>query len=88
MTQWRPNQRMLAAAQKWRDFADTRRDHYLDIYRSGRWSALYTEEQFILLMRDVLAGADRWADIAPRPALPAPPRQDPLPRVGRRRTAA
>ena len=73
-----PNQRLLVAARKWRDFAEMRRDHYLDLYRSGRWSEFYTEAQFILLMRDVLDGADRWSNLAPRNGSTMPPAREPL----------
>jgi hypothetical protein len=87
MTQWRSQQRLNAVAQKWRNFAELRREHYLELYRSGRWSEFYTEAQFILLVRDVLSGVDRWADVAPRNALPAPPRREVRPHFGPRRAA-
>jgi hypothetical protein len=55
--------------------AEFRRTYYLDLYSSGRWSKTYTEAQFILLMREVLAPADAWAEIVPRTAAPADPSQ-------------
>jgi uncharacterized repeat protein (TIGR03809 family) len=65
--------RMLPAARswerivlKWRDIAERRRDHHLDLYKSGRWKHYYTDEEFLIEMRQAVAIADRWAVIAPR----------------------
>ena len=74
--------RMLPAARKWervalkwRNIAEQRRDHHLDLYKSGRWKHYYTDEEFLVEMRQAVAIAERWALIAPRPeereALPA-----------------
>ena len=54
-------------ALKWRDLAEQRRDHHLDLYKSGRWKHYYTAEEFLVEMRQAVAIADRWAMIAPRP---------------------
>ena len=67
--------RMLPAARnwerialKWRNIAEQRRDHHLDLYKSGRWQHYYTDEEFLVEMCQAVAIADRWAKIAPRPA--------------------
>jgi uncharacterized repeat protein (TIGR03809 family) len=52
-------------ALKWRNLAEQRRDHYFELYRSGRWKHYYTEEQFLTEMRKAVALAQRWAVIAP-----------------------
>ena len=52
-------------ALKWRSLAEQRRDHYFDLYRSGRWKHYYTEDQFLAEMRKAIALADRWVEIAP-----------------------
>jgi len=52
--------------QKWRDLAERRRAHFVDLYQSGRWKHYYTEEQFHACMREVVAAAEAWARIAPR----------------------
>ena len=57
-------------AQKWSDFAERRRAYFIELYRSGRWKHYYNEEQFIARMRDVVRGAEIWADLAG--AKPAP----------------
>jgi uncharacterized repeat protein (TIGR03809 family) len=67
--------RMLPAARnwerialKWRNIAEQRRDHHLDLYRSGRWKHYYSNDEFLIEMRQAVAIADRWAVIAPLPA--------------------
>jgi uncharacterized repeat protein (TIGR03809 family) len=66
--------RMLPAARnwerialRWRNIAEQRRDHHLDLYKSGRWKHYYTDEEFLVEMRQAVAIAERWAAIAPRP---------------------
>ena len=61
--------RMLPAARnwerialKWRNIAERRRDHHLDLYKSERWKHYYTDEEFLIEMRRAVAIADRWAD--------------------------
>ena len=58
---------MDQAALKWRDLAERRRAHFVDLYKSGRWKHYYTDEQFVVRMREAIAAANRWAEIAPRP---------------------
>ena len=52
-------------ALKWRNLAEQRRDHHFELYRSGRWKHYYTEEQFLDEMRQAVALAERWVEIAP-----------------------
>jgi uncharacterized repeat protein (TIGR03809 family) len=54
-------------ALRWRNLAEQRRDHHLDLYKSGRWHHYYTDEEFIIEMRNAVVIADRWAKIAPWP---------------------
>jgi uncharacterized repeat protein (TIGR03809 family) len=54
-------------ALKWRSIAEQRRDHHLDLYKSGRWQHYYTDEEFLVEMRQAVAIAERWAKIAPLP---------------------
>jgi uncharacterized repeat protein (TIGR03809 family) len=55
-------------AQKWRDLAERRRLHFVELYRSGRWKHYYTEEQFLARMREVMHAADAWAQLARPPS--------------------
>ncbi len=52
--------------QKWRDLAERRRAHFVELYETGRWRHYYTEEQFLACMREVIEAAEVWAKIAPR----------------------
>jgi uncharacterized repeat protein (TIGR03809 family) len=65
----RPVHPLDQLAQKWRDLADRRREHFVELYRSGRWRRYYTEEQFLAQMREVVRAAEAWALLAdPREA--------------------
>ncbi len=59
--------RLHAVALRWRSIAERRRDHHLDLYKSGRWRRYYTDQAFLEAMRDANAMAERWATIAPWP---------------------
>jgi uncharacterized repeat protein (TIGR03809 family) len=58
---------MDQAALKWRDLAERRRAHFIDLYQTGRWRHYYTDEQFLASMQEAINIANRWAQIAPRP---------------------
>ena len=58
---------MQPAALKWRELAERRRAHLIDLFRSGRWKHYYTKDEFSAQLRDAIDIADRWAKIAPRP---------------------
>ena len=51
---------------KWRDLAERRHAHYLELYKSGRWKRYYTEEEFRTELSAAIELAQRWAAIAPR----------------------
>jgi uncharacterized repeat protein (TIGR03809 family) len=59
-------------AQKWRDIAERRREHFIRLYDSGRWKLYYTEEEFLARVREAVALVNRWAAIAE----PAQPKDD------------
>ena len=63
---FRPRVNWERIALKWRDIAERRRDHHLDLYKSGRWKHYYTDEEFLDRDAQAVAIADRWAVIAPR----------------------
>ena len=68
-------------AQKWRQLAERRRAHFVELFHSGRWKHYYTEERFLLSMREAIRATERWALIAPPSAEveKAPPAEDALP---------
>lgn len=82
-----PAHALDAAAQKWRDLAERRRAHFLELYTSGRWKRYYNEEQFLYRMREAIRVAQRWAEIAP-PMDEGALAQDQSCAEGPRRTAA
>jgi hypothetical protein len=62
---------------QWRKLAEQRRDHHLDLYKSGRWKHYYKAEDFLIEMGKAVAMADRWAVIAPLPGeREAPPKNE------------
>ena len=66
---------------KWRDLAERRHAHYLDLYKTGRWKRYYTEEQFRAELSAAIELAQRWAAIAPRPEERLPTVIEPLVKV-------
>jgi len=60
---------MAPAALKWRDLAERRRAHFVELYQTGCWRHYYSEDRFTFEMRQAIALAERWAKIAPRPEI-------------------
>lgn len=67
MPTWHALRQFDQIAQKWRDLAERRRAYYVELYRSGRWKHYYSEEHFVVVMRDVMAVTERWEALAPKP---------------------
>ena len=59
-------QTSIEAVRKWHALAERRRRHYVELYRSERWRRYFTEEAFLLRMRDVIQNAENWAKILER----------------------
>ena len=51
---------------KWHALAERRRKHYVELYRSERWRRYFSEEVFLLHMRDVIQNVEAWAKILER----------------------
>jgi uncharacterized repeat protein (TIGR03809 family) len=58
--------KLEAVALKWRALAERRRDHHIELCKTGRWRHYYTDQEFLAEMRIAIALAQRWAKIAPR----------------------
>jgi uncharacterized repeat protein (TIGR03809 family) len=56
--------------QRWRDLAQKRRAHLIELYDSGRWKHYYTEEQLVVRMREAINLADKWERLAAGPRGP------------------
>jgi uncharacterized repeat protein (TIGR03809 family) len=59
------------AVRKWHALAERRRRHYVELYRSERWRRYFSEEAFLLLMRDAIQNAENWGKILERMTPPA-----------------
>jgi uncharacterized repeat protein (TIGR03809 family) len=70
MSYWSSSHALEVAARKWRALAERRRAHFVELYHSGRWKRYYSEEQFLLRLREAVRVSERWAEIAPSPARP------------------
>ena len=68
---------------RWRDLAERRHAHYLDLYKTGRWKRYYTEEEFRAELSAAIELAQRWALIAPRADERTPSAIEPPAKVGR-----
>ena len=56
----------IESARKWHALAERRRRHYVELYRSERWRRYFSEEAFLLLMRDAIQNVETWANILER----------------------
>ena len=68
MSERQPPKVLDQVAQKWRRLAERRREHFVELFYSGRWKRYYSEEQFLQRMRESIRLTERWATIAPPPA--------------------
>jgi uncharacterized repeat protein (TIGR03809 family) len=60
-------------ARRWQSLAERRRQHLLELYRSGRWRRYYSEDQLMAQMRDAVRGVEQWGHLA------GPARSDEIP---------
>jgi hypothetical protein len=56
--------RLAGIAVKWRDLAERRRRHFIELNESGRWKHYYTDQEFLDELRNAVATAERWSTIA------------------------
>ena len=47
-------------ARRWHALAERRREHFADLYNSGRWRKYYREQNFLTQMRETTRMADAW----------------------------
>ena len=50
-------------ARKWHALAQRRRNHFVELQRSGRWRRMYSEHAFQAGMRDALREVEAWARV-------------------------
>ena len=56
----------IETVRKLHALAERRRRHYVELYRSERWRRYFTEEAFLLRMRDVIQNTEHWTKILER----------------------
>ena len=49
---------------RWRDLADRRRAHLIELYDTGRWKHYYTEEQLVARMREAIRLTEAWEQLS------------------------
>ena len=59
-------QTSIETVRKWHTLAERRRRYYVELYRSERWRRYFTEEAFLLRMRDVIQNTEHWTKILER----------------------
>jgi uncharacterized repeat protein (TIGR03809 family) len=50
----------IETTQKWRALAVQRRDHFVELYESGRWKHYYTEHELLARMREAIRLVETW----------------------------
>lgn len=56
-------QRRDDIARRWQRLAERRRDHLLELYRTGRWRRYYSEDQLMAEMREAVREIRAWEAI-------------------------
>ena len=56
----------VETVRKLHTLAERRRRHYVELYRSERWRRYFTEEAFLLLMRDAIQNTETWTNVLER----------------------
>jgi uncharacterized repeat protein (TIGR03809 family) len=46
---------------KWRALAERRKAHLVDLYNSGRWRLYYSEQEFVLRLREAIRNVEKWS---------------------------
>ena len=49
---------------RWRELAERRRIHFVELYDSGRWKRYYNESEFVAQMHEVVAQSDAWTRLS------------------------
>jgi hypothetical protein len=52
---------------KWHELAEKRREHFVELYESGRWQHYYSESEFLTLMREVVNLSEAWSKLTTVP---------------------
>jgi uncharacterized repeat protein (TIGR03809 family) len=50
----------VEVTRKWRELAQRRKAHLVDLYNSGRWRLYYTEPEYLERLREAVRNVDQW----------------------------
>ena len=70
MSEQIPRCMSVELTRRWRDLAEKRRAHLIELYDSGRWKHYYTEEQLVVRMREAINMVDRWERLSAGSGMP------------------
>ena len=62
-----PRRMSAEITQKWRDLAEKRRAHLVELFDSGRWKLYYNEEQLVARTREAIRLVETWEQLVSRP---------------------
>jgi uncharacterized repeat protein (TIGR03809 family) len=68
-----------AVTQRWRELALRRHAYYLELFKSGRWTRYFTEQEFLARMRDVVTTTAFWNGLAEKTDFEARACEQPAP---------
>ena len=70
MSEQIPRCMSVEITRRWRDLAEKRRAHLVELYDTGRWKHYYTEEELVARMRDAIRLAETWERLSAPPGGP------------------
>ena len=70
MSEQIPRSMPVALTRRWRELAEQRRAHFIELYDTGRWKHYYTEEQLLVRMREAIRLAETWEQLSAGPDAP------------------
>ena len=60
MSEQIPRCMSVEITRRWRDLAEKRRAHLVELYDTGRWKHYYTQEQLLVRMREAIRLLETW----------------------------
>ena len=70
MSEQIPRCMSVELTRRWRDLAEKRRAHLVELYDTGRWKHYYSEEELVARTRDAIRLAETWERLSGGPRGP------------------
>ena len=67
MSEQIPRCMSVEITRRWRDLAEKRRAHLVELYDTGRWKHYYSEEQLLARMREAIRLVETWERLSTPP---------------------